>query len=124
MQRQQERGGDGLNPRRDCSNFIKPQNWVLKEVCGSLPSRQESPDRRSSVVTRPLASLTSGQALDQQRLGQRLSVGCSGDAGTQTEGGATPRLRTLKAKRAFRETLWTPLGTEVSQGTPTSSEVR
>lgn len=100
MQRQQERGGDGLNPRRDCSNFIKPQNWALKEVCGSLPSRQEeSPDRRSSVVTRPLASLTSGQALDQQRLGQRLSVGCSGDTGAQTEGGAAPRMRTLKAKR-------------------------
>lgn len=67
---------------------------------GSLPSGQEeSPDRRSSVVTRPLASLTSGQALDQQRLGQWLSVGCSEDAGTQTEGGAAPRMRTLKAKR-------------------------
>lgn len=68
--------------------------------CGSLPSRQEeSPDRRSSVVTRPLASLTSGQALDQQRLGQRLSVGCLGDTGAQTEGGATPSMRTLKAKQ-------------------------
>lgn len=76
---------------------------------GSLPSTQEeSPDRRSSVVTRPLASLTSGQALDRQRLGQWLSVGCLGDAGAQTEGGAAPRMRALKAKLELSVRLEVP----------------
>lgn len=76
---------------------------------GSLPSTQEeSPDRRSSVVTRPLASLTSGQALDRQKLGQWLSVGCLGDAGAQTEGGAAPRMRALKAKLELSVRLEVP----------------
>lgn len=60
-----EVGRDEVCPRRDCSNLIKPENWSVKE------GDQKKVQTKGAVVfPRPLASRKSGQALDQQVLGQ------------------------------------------------------